>query len=144
MPSHTEHRLVPFKPAQMYQLVADIESYPAFLPWCLEAKILERKETEIKAALTVGWKILREKFTSRVLLEPGQKITVEEIAGPFTHLKNEWEFKDHGKGCMIRFAVDFEFRSVFLQGAMQPLFHQAVQRMVKAFEKRAEELYAKQ
>lgn len=144
MPTHAEERIVPFQPRQMYDLVADVDSYPEFLPWCTGARIRERKETLIVADLIIGYKMIRERFTSRVTLKPEDlRIDVRYIEGPFKYLQNHWIFKEHPEGCLIDFYVDFEFRSRFLQRMIQPFFNEAVKRMVRAFETRAEELYGK-
>lgn len=144
MPTHAEERIVPFQPRQMYDLVADVDSYPEFLPWCTGARIRERKETLIVADLIIGYKMIRERFTSRVTLKPEDlRIDVRYIEGPFKYLQNHWIFKEHPEGCLIDFYVDFEFRSRFLQRVIQPFFNEAVKRMVRAFESRAEELHGK-
>lgn len=144
MPTHAEERIVPFLPRQMYDLVADVDSYPEFLPWCTGARIRERKETLIVADLIIGYKMIRERFTSRVALKPEElRIDVRYLEGPFKYLQNHWIFKEHPEGCLIDFYVDFEFRSRFLQRMIQPFFNEAVKRMVRAFESRAEELYGK-
>jgi coenzyme Q-binding protein COQ10 len=95
----------------------------------------------ILADLMVGFKMLREKFTSRVTLQPHQRIDVEYIEGPFRHLKNYWTFRPKDGGSTVEFFIDFEFRSRVLRMVMEPLFHEAVRRMVSAFETRAARLY---
>ena len=92
--------------------------------------------------MVVGFKMLREKFTSRVTLTPKERIDVEYLDGPFRYLENRWFFIDKDDGCEIDFFIDFEFRSILLRRLMEPLFHEAVRRMVRAFEKRAAERYA--
>lgn len=142
MPTHAEERIVPFQPRQMYDLVADVSSYPEFLPWCVGARIRERSESLVVADLMIGYKMIRERFTSRVTLQPAQRrIDVRYIEGPFKYLQNHWKFQEHPEGCLIDFYVDFEFKSRFLQRVIQPFFNEAVKRMVRAFESRAEELY---
>jgi coenzyme Q-binding protein COQ10 len=142
MPTHAEKRVLPHQPEQLYDLVADIGRYPEFLPWCLASRIRRRDGDVIIADLVIGFKMLRERFTSQVTLYPEQmKIGVTYVDGPFKHLNNHWQFLDDPGGCLIDFYVDFEFRSRFLQKMMQPLFNEAVRRMVAAFESRAEDLY---
>jgi coenzyme Q-binding protein COQ10 len=142
MPTHAEKRVLPHQPEQLYDLVADIGRYPEFLPWCLASRIRRRDGDVIIADLVIGFKMLRERFTSQVTLYPEQmKIDVTYVDGPFKHLNNHWQFLDDPGGCLIDFYVDFEFRSRFLQKMMQPLFNEAVRRMVAAFESRAENLY---
>jgi coenzyme Q-binding protein COQ10 len=141
MPRHTESRFLPYTPEQMFDLVADIERYPEFLPWCVGMRVRERRDNVILADLIVGFKMIREKFTSKVTLQRPSRIDVVYIDGPFKHMENHWLFKPHDGGCMVEFFIDFEFRSRMLRLVMEPLFHEAVRRMVSAFEARAGRLY---
>ena len=142
MPTHAEKKLLPYTPEQMYALVADIERYPDFLPWCLGARIRKREGNVVFADLIIGFKMVRERFTSRVELdEPGRRIDVQYTDGPFQYLNNHWIFEPHEQGCIVDFYVDFEFRSKMLQKIMGMLFNEAVRRMVQAFEGRAHQLY---
>ena len=126
----------------MYDLVADIERYPEFLPWCLEARITERRADMITADLVIGYKAIREKFTSLVKLEQGKSISVSYVYGPLSKLTNEWTFEPAGrKQCNINFFVDFRFRSLLLSRLMDMFFDVAFRRMVAAFETRAKQLY---
>ena len=142
MPIHAEQRVLAYTPDQLYGLVADVERYPEFLPWCLAARIRRREKNLIVADLVIGFRMIRERFTSRVGLdEAGRRIDVVYAEGPFKYLNNHWVFQDHPEGCLIDFYVDFEFRSKLLQKMMEALFHEAVKRMVHAFESRAHALY---
>ncbi|HEY9539176.1 MAG TPA: type II toxin-antitoxin system RatA family toxin [Kiloniellaceae bacterium] len=142
MPIHKEKRVLPYSPAQLYGLVIDIEHYPEFLPWCQGARVRTRQENLIVADLIIGFKMFRERFTSRVKPDPaGRRIDVTYAEGPFKYLENHWVFEDHPQGCLIDFYVDFEFRSKLLQKVIEGLFHEAVRRMVRAFETRANQLY---
>ncbi|WP_028464892.1 type II toxin-antitoxin system RatA family toxin [Nisaea denitrificans] len=142
MPTHAEQRVVPFTPEQLYDLIADIQRYPEFLPWCVGARIRKRDGSRIVADLVIGYKLIRERFTSTVTLSPEQnRIDVEYTDGPFKYLNNHWVFEPHPEGCMIDFYVDFEFRSKMLQKIIEVFFNEAVRRMVGAFEARAHELY---
>ena len=142
MPTHAEQRVLPYSPEQLYDLVADVERYPEFLPWCLGCRIKRRQEQLLIADLVIGFKMFRERFTSRVSLDPAdRRIHVAYVDGPFKYLDNHWVFHPHDEGCLIDFYVDFEFRSRLLQSVIQPLFDEAVRRMVRAFEGRAKELY---
>lgn len=142
MPTHAEKRILPYRPDQLFALVAGIEQYPKFLPWCIGARIRERNETVVVADLIIGFKMFRERFTSRVTLNPeARRIDVEYTDGPFKYLKNHWIFQPHPTGCEIDFYVDFEFRSRLLQKTIELLFNEAVRRMVGAFEARARQLY---
>ncbi len=142
MPTHAEKRLLPYEPEQLFELVADVERYPEFLPWCLAARVTRRQGNVIHADLIIGFKMFREGFTSRVTLDrPVSRIDVAYTRGPFRYLNNHWIFDNHPDGCLIDFYVDFEFRSRLLKRAMAPLFNEAVGRMVAAFEARADDLY---
>lgn len=142
MPKHSETRVLPHTPEQMYSLVADIGRYPDFLPWCVGARIVRQSEREVLADLLIGFKVFRERFRSKVDLEPATlTIDVAYVEGPMRYLENHWHFRPHPNGCEVDFRVDFEFRSLLLRKAIEPLFHEAVRRMVAAFEKRAATLY---
>ena len=142
MPTHGEKRVLAYSPAQLFHLVADIERYPEFLPWCIAARVRKREGNLVVADLVIGFKMIRERFTSRVRLDDdGHRIDVTYTEGPFKYLNNHWIFEPHPDGCLIDFYVDFEFRSRLLQRLIEALFHEAVRRMVAAFEARARELY---
>ncbi len=142
MPTHAEKRVLPYTPAQLYDLVAGVEHYPEFLPWCVAARVREREHDLIVADMVIGFKMFRERFKSRVKLDPAaRRIDVTYAEGPFKHLQNHWVFAEHPEGCEIDFYVDFEFRSKILQKVIEALFHEAVKRMVHAFELRAEALH---
>ena len=146
MPTHHETRVLPYTPDQMYALVADVESYPQFLPWTAAARIRSREEKGeaevLTADLVISFKVFREKFGSRVTLWPeSRRIDTEYIDGPFRYMESRWEFRDAGGGCEVSFFVDFEFRNRLLQGAAGMFFNEAMQRVVRAFERRARELY---
>jgi len=142
MPTHAEQRVVPFTPEQLFDLIADIQRYPEFLPWCVGARIRKRDGNRIVADLVIGYKLIRERFTSTVTLSPEQnRIDVEYTDGPFKYLNNHWVFEPHPDGCLIDFYVDFEFRSKMLQKIIEVFFNEAVRRMVGAFEDRAHDLY---
>jgi coenzyme Q-binding protein COQ10 len=142
MPTHAEQRLLPYTAEQLFDLVAEVEHYPEFLPWCLGARIRERKGNEITADLLIGFRMVRERFTSRVVLDRPRGIDVSYSEGPFRYLTNHWGFVPQPDGgCLINFYVDFEFRSRLLQKIIEVLFNEAVKRMVSAFETRARQLY---
>jgi coenzyme Q-binding protein COQ10 len=140
MPTHAEKKFLPYSADQMYRLVADIERYPEFLPWCVGARIRRRIGNIVHADLMIGFKMVRERFTSTVLMAPG-RIDVTYAEGPFQYLNNHWIFESVPGGCQIDFFVDFEFKSKMLQKIISVLFSEAVKRMVLAFEHRAESLY---
>ena len=142
MPTHAEQRILPYSPGQLFDLVADIERYPEFLPWCMAARIRKRDGNLVVADLVIGFRVFRERFTSRVQLDPeGRRIHVAYAEGPFKYMNNHWAFEDHPDGCAIDFYVDFEFHSRVLQKVITTLFDEAVRRMVGAFETRARALY---
>ncbi len=142
MPTHAEKRHLPWTPEQLHTLVAGVDKYPEFLPWCKAARITKRQGNVFYADLVVAFKIIKERFTSRVTLRPDLGIDVEYIDGPFRYLNNHWRFeRAPDGGCIVDFYVDFEFRSKVLQNLIGLLFNEAVSRMVAAFEARARKLY---
>jgi coenzyme Q-binding protein COQ10 len=147
MPTHTEDRHLPYTASQMYELVADVEKYPEFLPWCSAARVRSRevreKDEVILADLVIKFKAFSEKFGSRVTFHAGSmKIETEYLDGPFKFLKSSWEFIDRDNlGCDVKFFVNFEFKSRLLQKVIGIFFNEAMQRIVRAFEKRANDLY---
>lgn len=143
MPTHAEVRTLSHTPQQLFDLVADVERYPEFLPWCVDCRIKSRKGHKLLADLTVGYKIFQETFTSEVLLDPDtMQIAVRYLNGPFKYLNNTWKFLPKGKTkCDVDFYIDFEFKSGLLQKAMSVFFNEAVRRMITAFEQRAATVY---
>ena len=147
MPTHSENRHMPYTAEQMYSLVADVASYPEFLPWCSAARIRSRtsqdKSVVMLADLVISFKVFREKFGSRVtLFEEAKKIDTEYLDGPFKYMKSNWSFEDADEGgCTVQFFVDFEFKNAILQGIIGIVFNEAMQRVVRAFEARAADLY---
>ncbi len=143
MPTHAEKRIFRYRPEQMFELVADVRRYPEFLPWCVGARVLTRTETEIVADLTIGFKMFRESFRSRVALQRPGQVGVTYEKGPFRYLNNTWTFTPHPQGCEVDFFVDFEFSSALLQAVIGVVFNEAVRVMVGAFERRARVLYGR-
>ena len=147
MPTHGEKRVLPYTPQQMYDLVADVARYPEFLPWNSAARI--RRVTPqpdgrqlMEADLVISFKVFRERFTSRVMLDEAQhRIDTEYLDGPFKYLKSHWIFHPHESGCEVEFFVDFEFKNAILQKVIGLVFNEAMHRIVAAFEKRAAVLY---
>ena len=146
MPTHAEKRYLPFRPEQLFDPVADVEKYPDFLPWCVASRIRKREGDVFFADLVIGFKMIRERYTSRVSLDrPAMRIDVRYTEGPFHHLTNHWVFEAAPDGgTMIDFYVDFEFKSKLLQKVIGSLFGEAVRLMVSSFEKRAGQLYPRQ
>ncbi|MCR9113615.1 MAG: type II toxin-antitoxin system RatA family toxin [Rhodobacteraceae bacterium] len=147
MPSHAETRHLPYSAQQMYDLVADVASYPQFLPWTAAARV--RKITPqddgsrvMEADLVISFKVFRERFGSRVVLwDEAKRIETEYLDGPFQYMRSNWEFRAAENGCEVAFDVDFAFRNKLLQGAAELFFYEAMKRIVRAFEERARELY---
>ncbi len=146
MPTHSETRHLPYSAQQMYDLVADVAKYPQFLPWCAAARIRRQTPqgdvTVMEADLVISFKVFRERFGSTVTLHhDGARIDTEYLDGPFKYMKSRWDFAEADQGCEVKFFVDFEFRNVILQKAIGLVFNEAMQRIVRAFETRAGDLY---
>jgi coenzyme Q-binding protein COQ10 len=149
MPRYVTTRVLPHTAAQMFDLVADVERYPEFVPMC-ERLVVRRHTTGVNdsevllADMSIGYKMIRESFTSRVALDrPGLKILVEYVDGPFSHLENRWTFKPLEKGCEVTFDIDYAFRSRIFQTLAGAVFDTVVRKMVEAFEKRADVIYGR-
>lgn len=151
MPSFRSHRHVRHSPEKMFDLVADCEKYPEFLPLCRALKVRRRipggegVETLI-ADMEVGYKAIREKFTSRVTMDrPNLKILVEYVDGPFQHLENRWKFEidPTREGSRVDFFITYEFRSRTLGALMGSMFDAAFHKFAEAFEKRADVVYGR-
>lgn len=140
MRTHTEEITLPYTPEQLYSLVADVEKYPEFIPWCIGARVFEKADDYLKADLLIGFKGVSECFTSKVKLLPGE-IDIEYLKGPFSHLENKWLFKPVDGGTRIDFLIKFEFKSKLLEMLIGGLFEIACQKMVSAFTERAKKLY---
>jgi coenzyme Q-binding protein COQ10 len=141
MPTHAERQIVPYTPEQLFDLVADVEQYPRFLPWCVASRVRSQVGCHLISDLTIGFGPFRESFSSRVTLDRPRRVTVKYETGPFRYLNNQWDFAPHGNGTEVAFFVDFEFRSQILQAAIGVVFNEAVRRMVNAFLKRARDVY---
>jgi len=148
MTRHQETRQLPYSADQMYDLVADVGRYPEFLPWNSAARIRSRTLDDqgrevMEADLIISFKVFREKFGSRVILDPANRqIDTQYIDGPFKFMRSTWKFRDlEGGGCEVDFFVEFEFKNAILQGVIGMVFNEAMQRIVRAFEKRAHDLY---
>ena len=142
MPHHHERKTLPFTAEQMYDLVVDVRSYPEFLPWVAAARIRSDSDGELLADLVVGFKALKETFSSRVLKTPKSKVVVEYLDGPMRHLHNQWLFEETPGGCIVDFTVDFAFSNRIFEALAGQYFNTAIRKMTDAFVKRAEALYA--
>jgi coenzyme Q-binding protein COQ10 len=142
MPRHTETRNLPWTPEQLYDLVADVGHYQDFLPWVAATRIRSDSETLMIADLVVGFRSLKETFTSRVEKERPTKIRTDYIEGPLKYLHNSWTFKADGKGgSEVGFCVDFAFKNRIFESLAGAMFDRALRRMIGAFEERARALY---
>lgn len=150
MPQYETTRRVAHTAENMFALVADVEQYPQFLPMCEALTVRSRREREgitlLVADMTVGYKAIRETFTSQVVLRPDKNlIDVRYIDGPFRHLENRWTFEptDAG-GCLVHFHIDYEFKSRILSAVMGAVFDRAFRKFAEAFETRADAVYGRQ
>jgi coenzyme Q-binding protein COQ10 len=151
LPSFREERPVRHRAEQMFDLVADVGRYPEFVPLCKALKVRSRRVDDdgretLVAGMTVGYKLIRETFTSRVMLDrPHLKVRVEYIDGPFRHLENIWTFRDEpeGEGSRVGFFIDYEFKSRTLGALMGSMFDVAFRKFARAFEERADKVYGR-
>lgn len=146
MPKFEATRRVAHTPEEMFALVADIETYPQFLPLCESLAVRSRKErdgrTILVADMSIGYKAIRETFTTQVLLNPAEHaIDVKYIDGPFKYLSNIWRFDPATGGCEVHFFIDYEFKSRILGAVMGTMFDRAFRMFSEAFEKRADVIY---
>lgn len=142
---HIEQKHLPYTPEQMFDLVGDVARYQEFAPWCIASRINRRESDQVfYADLIVGYKMFRERFSSKVMLGRPNEISIEYMKGPLKNLKNRWRFiRQPDNTCLIDFVVEFEFGNPALQALASMFFNEVVKRMVGAFEKRAEELYGR-
>jgi coenzyme Q-binding protein COQ10 len=142
MPHHHERRSLPHNAAQMYDLVVDVSRYPEFLPWVSATRIRKDEESEMLADMIVGFKSLRETFSSRVLKTPKSSIIVDYLDGPMKHLHNAWTFEDvEGGGSIVDFTVEFSFRNRVFEALAGQFFDSALRKMTTGFVERADALY---
>jgi coenzyme Q-binding protein COQ10 len=141
MPRHTEKRILPYTPEQLFDLVADVGRYQEFLPWVAATRIRQNSETEMVADLVVGFKALKETFTSRVRKVRPTEIEIDYVEGPLKFLHNSWKFNAVPGGTEIDFCVDFAFRNRIFEALAGQMFDRALRRMIGAFEDRAHDLY---
>ncbi|WP_054309857.1 type II toxin-antitoxin system RatA family toxin [Mesorhizobium sp. 1M-11] len=148
MPKFEATRRVSHSPDQMFALVADVEKYPQFVPLCEALAVRSRRErdgrTVLVADMSIGYKAIRETFTTQVLLKPDERIIdVKYIDGPFKYLSNIWGFEPASDGCFVRFFIDYEFKSRILGAMMGTMFDRAFRMFSEAFEKRADVIYGR-
>jgi coenzyme Q-binding protein COQ10 len=144
MPGIRETRRLPYSCEEMFELVADVGRYGEFLPWVVATRVRSDSETEMVADMLVGFKALREKFTSKVFKKKPSELEVVYIDGPLKDLDNVWKFDPtEDGGCEIHFSVDFQFKNKMFEALAGQYFDRAFRKMVAAFETRAEQLYGK-
>ncbi|HEX8641946.1 MAG TPA: type II toxin-antitoxin system RatA family toxin [Allosphingosinicella sp.] len=142
MPRHSEQRNLPYMPEQLFDLVADVKSYHEFLPWVAAVRVRSNSETDMVADLVVGFRAIKETFTSRVRKRRPSEIVIDYIEGPLKYLHNSWKFEPDGRGgTNIAFCVDFAFKSRIFETLAGQMFDRALRRMIGAFEERAHALY---
>lgn len=132
---------MPYTPEQMFDLVADVKSYQEFLPWVIAMRVRKDAPEETVADMIVGFKGLRETFTSRVEKQRPDRIYVDYVDGPMKYLYNEWRFRPDGNGCLVDFSVDFQFKNRMFEMLAGQVFGIALRKMIGAFEDRARKLY---
>lgn len=144
MPDVSKSVLVPFSARQMYDLVANCEDYPAFLPWCGGGRILEQNGDEIAAELKIDFKGIKQSFSTRNLNVPGESIDMKLISGPFKHLEGHWRFTPLADdACRVDFRLEYHFSSTLLEKVVGPVFAHITSTFVDAFVARAEAIYQK-
>lgn len=141
MPRHSETRRLPYTPEQMFDMVADVGRYAEFLPWVTAVRVRGDGPTEMVADLIVGFKGLRETFTSKVGKTRPTAIHVDYLDGPLKYLRNDWQFRPDPAGCQVDFSVDFEFKNRMFEMLAGQVFGSALRKMIGAFEERAAILY---
>lgn len=142
MPSARETRRLPYSAEQMFDLVADVERYPEFLPWVVATRIRSDSDTAMVADMMVGFKAISEKFTSSVDKDRPHTIRVRYVDGPLRNLDNQWRFRAlEANACEIDFSVEFAFKSRLFEAVAGQYFDRAFRKMVAAFEARAAQLY---
>ena len=134
--------LVPYTAMQMYQLVDDIDAYPQFVPWCSNAVVHARSETEVRASLTLGKAGLEHSFTTINTLQPGEQIELALLEGPFKRFSGAWKFESpEPQQCQVSLNLQFEFSSRLLSATFGPVFSGLANSLVEAFRRRADECY---
>ena len=144
MTSISKSALVPYSPAEMFALVEDIEAYPQFLPWCSEARVLERSADEVRATIALSKGGVDKAFTTCNRIQQGKMIEMRLVEGPFRHLEGFWRFAPLGSdGCKVSLDMEFEFASRMLDLVVGPVFSQVANSLVDSFQQRAVEVYGK-
>ena len=136
-------RQSPFTAQQMFDLICDVDSYDQFIPYCTAARTRERTETDMLGDLAIGYKFLRETYTSKITMSRAPlSVTVAQAKGPFRHLFNHWGFEDTETGCDVHFELQFDFAVPMLKKLIAPMMDRVVEKFIDAFEARALEIYS--
>ena len=148
MSSATIKKIISCKKKELVEIVLDIEKYPEFVPWCIQGKVYDKKESDdlitFKGDLKVGKSFLNETFSSYVsFYKEKDKIIVTNLEGPLKHLKNEWIFKQINNSTQLTFIIDFELKNPIFNSIMQKSFELGLNKIARAFEQRAVDLYNK-
>ena len=150
MTLHKESKFLPFSPKNLYDIVADVEAYPEFLPWISEVKVNHDKIVKeenmkvLEATVLIKFNLVKESYRSKVVLDPGSMIiTASHIDGPFKRLYNKWKFNKLNDGCEVFFEIDYQFKSFILHNLINKIFYRAMTKVTKSFEDRANQLYGK-
>ena len=147
MLEHSESRILPYSATQMYELVADVKSYPDFLPWITASRVgkptcIENGKKRFHADLVISFKLFRERFTSEVVLDEYlMVIETKYVTGPMKNMCSQWRFFERDDGCEVKFDVNFSFKNKILQFGANMFFDEAARRIVGAFEERAWKKY---
>ena len=142
MTTISKSALVPYSAEEMYELVADVESYPRFLPWCRTSQILNRTDEEIEASIEIVWSGIHKTFTTRNTLHQFDRMDITLVTGPFRHLEGHWSFLQLGdQGCKVNLNLEFELAGHIFDKVFQPIFHHIANSLVEAFCSRAVEVY---
>ncbi len=141
MPTITRSALVPYRPAQMFRLVNDVEQYPEFLAWCTGARVLERSAAEMVAEIRVRLGGIEQRFATRNTLSEPDSIAMALVSGPFRELGGEWSFQRLGPGSKVELRLEFELRSRLLHGPFSNGFARVAERLVADFCTRADDVY---
>ncbi len=140
---HRVHRTValPYTPLQVYELVTDIESYPAFLPWCQGVQVRALEEHAVLATVLIGLRVMRFQLVTRNTMEPGRALRMDLVDGPFTQLAGSWRFEEQDGGCRAIFNIEYELQKLPLRGPLEVAFGHVAATFVDAFVEQARERY---
>jgi len=136
-----EQRVLPYPPSFLFEMIADVGSYPDFLPWCTATRLYKKSADGFMADVVIGFKMFHESWTSEVALYPNERITARYIKGPMKELYNEWRFTPHAEGTLVDLLVEYEFKNPLMQKILGGFMAEFSEKMISAFEVRAKELY---